>query len=706
MRRQFTYALLLCTTFGAVCCSESPTDAEASGTHGAIALKIATRAETDGEYDPMKQLVVRIYNDGTDKLLRKYTSEEALPERYELLAGNYRIRIEAGEQAAASFTKRYYEGEQPFEVTPGVTTPVEVLCNRTSIAAKVTFEESVTENFGTDFRSWIAAGETADETRGDEEGVLAFTSDATGYFTLPEGVTSLAWKFRGQHPSRGEIVKEGRLTGLKAGDNCSLSFRFSPDLPGFIECFQIDVDDTTDDEDDTIVWNGITVSGDGFDISKPLDYTPGKTGSVSYKITNSAAISEASVEIGDTHYDLLNGTTEGIAVERADDRNLTVTFSDVFFTGRPAGENALTFNVKDSKNELTKRSVFRLPGLLPISESDCDLWLNTLTLRALVFDPEIQEVRFSIQPTGGEEQVLQGVAGEDGYYTATFAPTWTEGQNPAGLTVYTFGRETGIFPGLDYTCKAVLGGDEMTTTLSTVVSQPIPYGDMEDGSLSAYGTANTEAPAWGSGNNTFTKSLCTQSTYAGMGGEHCTKLAAAKAPIVGILAAGNFFTGTFTRDGMGGFVDFGQDYDWKARPAGLKFKYHAKVGTVDKTKHAGAGVNSGDQDISVIYVAVVDWSARHRVNSSTSGCSGMWSPDDRTSTDEGAIIGYGILYLEGDTEGDAMIETTIPMQYYDTTARPEGPYKLVISCSTSLYGDYMAGCTTNELYLDDFEWVY
>ena len=52
------------------------------------------------------------------------------------------------------------------------------------------------------------------------------------------------------------------------------------------------------------------------------------------------------------------------------------------------------------------------------------------------------------------------------------------------------------------------------------------------------------------------------------------------------------------------------------------------------------------------------------------------------------------------------IRDRIPIEYYDRTTKPTGAYTLVISCTTSAYGDFMNGCSSNELYVDDFEWVY
>jgi hypothetical protein len=77
-----------------------------------------------------------------------------------------------------------------------------------------------------------------------------------------------------------------------------------------------------------------------------------------------------------------------------------------------------------------------------------------------------------------------------------------------------------------------------------------------------------------------------------------------------------------------------------------------------------------------------------------------------TSTSAGSVIGYGVVYPTGTTEGSSMEEITIPIQYYDKTAKPEGLYKLIISAATSRYGDYMNGCNDNVMYVDDFQWVY
>lgn len=422
-------------------------------------------------------------------------------------------------------------------------------------------------------------------------------------------------------------------------------------------------------------------------------------------------------QIGTTEIDADNCIARVQVGEDADLKNIRVTELKLgpegITTYTPSMEELTDFEsiryVEATCHGNTQRwmlSVVRINYTVLIAQTD--LWQNTASA-AIRLEAPADVVKFEYRRTS-QTQWKQAEVTADGdgvHFTARIAPTWKQGTNEAGLTVYEIDPSTGLFADDEYTYRLTADGNEIETgTFATAAGDTIPYGDMEDSSLSCFTTANTAAPVWGSGNNQYTPQLCTQQTFPGMGGAHCAKLAGAKAPVVGILAAGNLFTGTFKREGFDGTVGFGTEYAWTARPTALKLKYHASIGRVDITKHAGAGVKVGDQDVSSLFVCVVDWESRHEVFSGVSSCSGMWSPDRISRLDEGAIIGYGITLLRESTPGDQMIEATIPIRYYDSKARPSKRYGLVISCSTSYYGDYLAGCTTNELYVDDFEWVY
>lgn len=55
---------------------------------------------------------------------------------------------------------------------------------------------------------------------------------------------------------------------------------------------------------------------------------------------------------------------------------------------------------------------------------------------------------------------------------------------------------------------------------------------------------------------------------------------------------------------------------------------------------------------------------------------------------------------------EAFTTVKIPFYWYDTAAKPgEENISLVISRATSNRGDYLTGCSTNELCMDEFERV-
>ena len=339
-----------------------------------------------------------------------------------------------------------------------------------------------------------------------------------------------------------------------------------------------------------------------------------------------------------------------------------------------------------------------------------DLWNNTATATALVSAEEYASgaaLEYRIKGTT-EWQRMTESSYEAGILTATLAPEWSSSTNPYGIAVYNFVPDKGLFAGHTYEFRLTVGGEQ--TQLMEYVApagNTIPDGDMEDSSLSCWTQNNKTAEFWGSGNNSFAKTLCSRSTFKGMGGSSCAKLEATLAGILiwKYLAAGNLFSATFEKPSTTGFVRFGQNYTYTARPTALKLKYHAQIGKVDQNTHGGP-LKTGEQDKARIFVCIIDWDQQHEVTSGTNAPTGIWDPETTIDPGEGKIIGYGSLFIEGNTEGDSMIETELKINYYDKVTNPSKAYKLIISCATSAYGDYMNGCSSNVMYVDDFAWVY
>ena len=70
MKKYITAALLFCAALTAACSKETAGSAD-TGDTGALEMRVsATRAEADGEYDPLQRLAVRIYH-ASGELLRQ-----------------------------------------------------------------------------------------------------------------------------------------------------------------------------------------------------------------------------------------------------------------------------------------------------------------------------------------------------------------------------------------------------------------------------------------------------------------------------------------------------------------------------------------------------------------------------------------------------------------------------------------------------------
>lgn len=380
---------------------------------------------------------------------------------------------------------------------------------------------------------------------------------------------------------------------------------------------------------------------------------------------------------------------------------------------KPSENHTFTLEVTDNAgNVVTQPIRFHSSRLNAIAyNGDADLWKNTATLTAAVAASDFADtkVQYRIKGSAGWKDADLSAPDADGMFTATINPAWTAGQNAAGIAIHNVDPATGVFARKTYEYQLLINsGTVASGEFSTGEGDIIPNGDMEDAALPCFTENGSKTTTfWGSGNNSFAKSLCSQSTFPGMEGNHCAKLEATMAgvSIFSFLAAGNLFTATFDKPSTTGTASFGQDYTYTARPTALKVKYHAKVGIVDENAKKGP-LAKGEQDKARIFVCIIDWDAPHNVSTGLSNPKGVWDPETTTNPGEGNIIGYGSLFIDKDTEGDSMVDAELKINYYDKETKPSKAYKLIISCATSAYGDYMNGCKSNVMYVDDFEWVY
>ena len=358
------------------------------------------------------------------------------------------------------------------------------------------------------------------------------------------------------------------------------------------------------------------------------------------------------------------------------------------------GLHKFTVTVTDNADQsFTQSCVFRRVAETTPSVSDVNLWANSATV---TIPSKVASVSYREQ---GTEVWIPAEASEDG--TWKIAPVW-EKSEMNGNEVYQPKAGTGVFAGKTY--DLLVGEKEYPAAIVCKAGDTIPNGDMTDWSTNEnLPSPNKEGESfWGCGNNPMAN-LCIPDTLSE------ENVAAHLKPytdlaLMGIFGAGNLFTGDFQFAGMSGSVNFGKPYVWTARPKALRVIYK---GTVGEIKYASGAEKPliGSPDTMRIYVAVVDWNAQHNVAAGMGAAEGTWDPCTMTSVEEGAILGFASLAITENQEDFTTVE--IPFYWYDTAAKPaDGNFSLVISCATNNRGDYMTGCSTNEMWIDKFEWVY
>lgn len=185
------------------------------------------------------------------------------------------------------------------------------------------------------------------------------------------------------------------------------------------------------------------------------------------------------------------------------------------------------------------------------------------------------------------------------------------------------------------------------------------------------------------------------------------------------FAAGNIFTGSW--NGLvgttGGKVLFGRP--WTTRPTALRLWVKYSAGTFDYVADNCPGnITKGvDYDMGSVKIALGTWDNRTyggtkespiEVNTTNTATFVDYNTDPSTIAN-GELILYGDGYqsINGGEKQTANIgewrQITIPFDYRNLTTMPT---HIVISCASSIYGDYFSGSTSARLYLDGFELLY
>ena len=500
--------------------------------------------------------------------------------------------------------------------------------------------------------------------------------------------------------------------------------------------FTIKTNNVTDVEVEAFVNNAVTAIGFdptvaenfaegytftiGLDENSKLVYDAAKAGAEGYFLVE--GIKEPSLSWTFTGTLLKDGSTftktgviENVAAGKVYKMNLKYTIKD--------GDLEFTLMVDYTTDNIDDTIVFVpvLTGLAP--SSIYEIWAAHADVHANVDSSnEGATVQFSYSSNGSDWLYEDGVLGEDGMYHATLK----------NLTAST-----------DYTYNLVINGEVTgdSKTFTTEAAPALPNASFEYVSLVSgqkfykfydpdCGVEGCNTKFWASGNSDEESggsikpgSMAqitvpdTEDYYNGDGGKQSVRAQSLEVLSM-TLAAGNLFTGQFveTVGTSGGKVNFGRP--WTSRPTALKLSCKYTTGKMDIVKGMPAGVTltKNDYDRAQIKVALGTWNYKTyggtkdspvQVNTTLESTFVDFYTDKSTIANGDVIIyndGYAINKGEKVTTNTTeWIEYVIPIDYRNLTTYPT---HIIVSCASSMYGDYFTGYSGAKLWIDAVELIY
>ena len=660
---------------------------EMAAGEGVVSLNVNI-ASTRAEIDPNGAFELKIYRyanaeKSERELVRKYTSLADVPQYIWLISDSYMVQVKVGEKELASFDKKHYVGTADFVITAGEIAKVDVDCCLFNTPVKVNYDATVAKHFTKEFYTYVCASETFDLNDAKQGTVptLKYTETKTGFFILPDGCTDLTWYFCGSDGEE-QIVSQGAIQGVEADKFYSLSFKYSKDAPGQL-VVSATIDYSVDHRVDEVPFSpDPTVKGVGFSIDEPVYYAGG---SYEYNVTALDNITTLAISYGEQSFDLLTGTYDGISVVKTNSKNYNVTLSEPFFALLYGGEQTFAFRIKDASGGVGyQECVCYSAGVLAVESYD--MWYGTVDVTAYSYTSENLAVG------------LRTVDGEWSYSAL----------NPSGVqSVYTATINTEMAPSTTYEYALFSNGVQvgLSRTFTTAAGKQIPEAGFDAWSTDPSTKARCPGALfynlfWDTGNPATASNDLGQLTVEdekvreGATG-YCAYLHSMDAKMFGIgkFAAGNLFVGRFVEaivdlQNPGGIVEFGQNFEFNARPKAIRFWMQNSQGTIN------SGSYTSGTDLAKIYCCLTD--RKYTVNTTKSET--LFTP---TFDTEGI---FALATWETTENHGEWTLIEIPITYRDDITTK--PTTLVLTFTCSGYGDYFTGSTNSWMRVDDVELVY
>ena len=599
-------------SIAAVSCTKSQMN-ESKG-EGALSMQMRisqqTKAMTQDEL--LASASVKIYKADFSGLVRSYTYS-TMPSPFYLAADTYRVDVEAGESvsanpSAASWENKSYKGSKEFTITAGNVTNVEVVASVNNAITKITFDQTVADNFNAGYSLTIGLDESAKLVYD------ASKSGAEGYFIVAGlDEPSFTWTFSGVLAKDGSsFTKSGIVENVLPGKMYKMTPMYTIKDGDLV--FSLLVDYTTDIVDDTIIFEPVSTG---------LALTP------AYEIWAARATVYADVD----------------AVENA---GKTVKFA--------YSSNGSEWSYADGVNHAEGAWKAELRGLTPSTEYTYNL----------VLDDE--------------------VVGEPLTFTTEAAPA---------------------IPNGSFEYASLVAGESYYKFYD-------PSCGVAEGQTMFWGSGNGEGDEGVNGSASMGITITYIDTADKVRGNQSVK--AQTSSMVGMLAAGNIFTGQFMGlvGTSGGIVNFGRP--WTSRPSALKLYCKYNTDLINIVNNNNLGVSKSDYDRAQVKIAIGTWPYK------TYGGT-KESPVQVNTTDESTFVdfytdnntianGELIIYNDGYSinKGAKVSETTsewveytIPLDYRKLSTYPT---HIVVSCAASQFGDYFTGYDQSALWIDAVELIY
>ena len=744
----------------ATACSKD--DSPSHEGEGAVTFALSSSVVRSGEstslLDAVKdKLTFRVYsvvNKGetteTQTLVRLYTYDEIIgdgtnPMKIWLLAGDYRVTVEGGEKSEASFTDVYYKGATDFTVEESMTDQtIEVVCRPANVMVEVVFDQSVAQNMGTTGKATVAFVDSESYSAAEVDIAagnvpnLTYSGTMTGFYSMlsdQEWPAKFVWRFKGTVAAKDnkEVVKDGVYApqgGFKEGYKYTLTFKYSPDLGGYLT-LDVTVDDTPDEISGVATFkpepqfDSTTEVEVGYAniVGQTAEMYSGKT--VGYPIKAISAISElkitvdneeltytsaqvngsqavASMRSEEAAYHEYKDETHGVTIRVINDKEWNLLLEPAFSTKLGAGEQEYIISVTDEAGATAEYvQEYIGEGISDLTITAGKEWEGEATFTANIFNPNA---------TGLTLHYKESVDGEYKSVAMTDKKATVTGLRGARV----------------YDAYVTYTATEQVTTgsahLRTPSGKQIPNGGMEvwTGKSPLLPYTNDSDQWWDTGNHgaaTLGGNVTTNSTDVrpGSTGRYSAYLKSQFVGVIGIgkFAAGNIFFGKYLgTNGTNGTIGYGKPFTFDYKPDKLVVWYKGAVGQIDE-KGSGSPVTSGS-DKAQIYVWLCNRDNQYSVN--TADQNTFVNPDGTYQKKEGRIDGlvaYGywnrtqtqttVNGITVDMTYSGWTKIEIPLTYVDENTKPN---MLVISCAASAYGDYFAGSTSSVMYVDDFEFVY